>query len=155
MKKTLLILSLLVTSLVSYSAVATTISVDAKLTNPLELKTNTNTMYATAPVTGGIVTLSEVELTAMGTSGESIQIKAPKDITLTEVGGTQKFALQSDFTDNRTVSGTETYTDITLDAVGSGKSTYTLTGTVPALNLPAGQSRVAFTGTVNIEAKYN
>lgn len=155
MKKTLLILSLLVTSLVSYSAVTTTISVDAKLTNPLELKTNTNTMYATTPVTGGTVTLSEVELTAIGTSGGSIQIKAPKDITLTEVGGTQTVVLQSDFSTKKTVSGTETYTDITLDAVGSGKSIYTLTGVVPALTLAAGKTTVPFTGTVNIEAKYN
>lgn len=155
MKKVFLILSLLATSLVSYSAVSTVISVDAKLTNPLELKTNTSTMMGSVNATGGTVKLSEVELTAMGVGGEAIQIKAPKDIVLKEAGTSLEVTLQSDFSTGTTVSGTDAYTDVVLNGTGTGKSVYTMSGLVPALTLANGQANAQLEGTINLEAKYN
>lgn len=155
MKKLLLILSLLTTSLVSYSAVSTVITVDAKLTNPLELKTNTSTMMGSVNATGGTVKLSEIELTAIGVVGEAVQIKAPKDIVLKEKGTSLEVKLQSDFSTGTSFTGTDAYTDITLSATGTGKSIYTMSGLVPAVTLANGQANAKLEGTVNLEAKYN
>lgn len=154
MKKLLILLSM-VTASGAYSAVSTTLDVNATLIKPLTLESSAKELQGSITTAGGAVALSTVDLLVTGMLSADVNVIAPKDVTLYEVGGTQDIVLQSKFSSTATTTGTTLQTKLTLDAAGEVTTTYNLEGTVKTGIKVGASNKAEFVGNTDIIVAYN
>lgn len=154
MKKLLILLSM-VTASGAYSAVSTTLDVNATLIKPLTLESSAKELQGSITTAGGAVALSTVDLLVTGMLSADVNVIAPKDVTLYEVGGTQDIVLQSKFSSTATTTGTTLQTKLTLDASGEVTTTYNLEGTVKTGIKVGASNKAEFVGNTDITVAYN